>query len=264
MEIGINLFCCDADKKLNLDKKINLMAENDFYHTFTRSDDVQLTDDTVKRLRDKNIIFDFLHLPFNGINALYSNGEDALTMLKRLFDGIEKCSRYEIPLAVVHLSSGKHPPFNDIGSERYENLIEKARSLGVKIAFENLRTLGNISLMLERFDDVLFCWDTGHESCFTPGRQYMPLFKNRLAALHLHDNRGIYDKDEHMLPYDGNIDFLSVAKQLAEINFDGTLMLEVVKSRSSLYDKLSSEEYYKRASESAKKLLNEIEALKST
>lgn len=263
MEIGINLFCCDAEENLDIDKKIKLMLENGFYHTFTRSDDSELTDEAVKKLKENNIVFDFLHLPFKGINSLYTETEEANAMLDVIYDGIEKCSKYEIPLAILHLSGGKNPPYNDIGSERYFNIMEKARLLGVKIAFENLRTLGNLALTLEKFEDALFCWDTGHESCFASGRQYMPLFGNRLGALHIHDNRGIPDKDDHMLPYDGTIDFERVARQLSDVGFDGTLMLEVVKSRAEIYDNLSVEEFYKRASVNITRLLNQVAAYKT-
>jgi sugar phosphate isomerase/epimerase len=258
MEIGINLFCLDTNS-ITIDEKIDLMKKNDFYHTFARSDDASLDNDAFDKIKKSGIVFDFLHLPFKNINSLYFNCEDAFFMLKSLNDGIEKCSMHEIPLAILHLSSGAHPPFNDLGMERYKALIEKARALGVKIAFENLRTLGNISLAVETFEDALFCWDTGHESCFTPGRQYMPLFGSKLAALHLHDNSGIYDKDEHMIPYDGNIDFNRVAKQLFDVNYNGTLMLEVVKSRSPIYEKMTNQEYYSHASKAAKKLLNQIQ-----
>ena len=106
MEIGINLFCCDTHS-ITVDEKINLMIENGFYHTFTRSDDSSLDNEAFDKIKKSGIVFDFLHLPFKDINTLYFDCEDAVSMLKSLNDGIEKCSKHEIPLAILHLSSGE-------------------------------------------------------------------------------------------------------------------------------------------------------------
>ncbi len=256
MDIGINIFCCGAVSESNVEQQTNLMLKNGLNHTFGGSDD--LSDHIIEKIQTKGIIFDTLHLPFKGINGLYSEYEESKPMFKRITDGIEKCARHGIPLGVLHLSSGKNPPLNDRGIERFCRILDHARELGVKIAFENLRTLGNISYTFEKHEDALFCWDTGHESCFTPQRQYMPLFGKRLATVHLHDNNGIYDKDEHMIPYDGKIDFDRVAYQLSEANYNGTLMLEVLKERNGLYENMTDDEYLKRASEAVLKLEKQI------
>lgn len=261
MEKGINLFCCNGPEKSTIDEKIKYMKKYGFYHTFSRSDEEDLTDTAIKRIQESGIEFDFLHLPFSKINSLYSNNEDTKLMMNLITDGIDKCAKHNIPIAILHLSSGKAPQYNDIGAENFDKIMTYSREHGVKIAFENLRTLGNLALTFEKYDDALFCWDVGHESSFTPGRQYMPLFEDRLGALHVHDNRGILDKDDHMLPYDGHIDFDRVAVQLSNAKYNGTLMLEVVKAKTSTYDNLTNEEFYAKASAVADRLIKAIELL---
>ena len=258
MEIGINLFCCGTLENASIDEQIRLMQENGFFHTFSMSDKEELTSEEIKKIQKSGITFDFLHLPFREINNLYSDFETSLPMFKIISEGIEKCARHEIPQAVLHLSAGKKPPINDVGIERFCVLMEKARSLGVKIAFENLRTLGNISLTFEKHEDAGFCWDTGHEVCFTPGKKFMPLFADRLSAVHLHDNRGIYDSDDHMIPYDGKVDFNRVAKELANAGYNGTLMAELHKTRTEAYQTMSAKDFYKRAAEALNKLKKQI------
>lgn len=248
MEKGINVFCCGDVSENEIDAIIKRFLKNGISHTFCRSDHPTLTDDVIKKIKRSGIEFDTLHLPFKGINALYEKGEESEKMYKLIISGIERCAKHEIKIGVLHTSSGKNPPFNDTGAERFDGIIERAKELGVKIAFENLRTLGNLALNLEKYPQAGFCWDTGHESCFTPGLKFMPLFGKRIETVHIHDNRGIFDKDDHMIPFDGKIDFESVAKELACFNYRGTLMLELVKSRHIAYSLLTDDEYVNRAS----------------
>jgi sugar phosphate isomerase/epimerase len=124
------------------------------------------------------------------------------------------------------------------------------------LAFENQRKFYNLKWALKTFskdDGVGFCWDCGHENCFTPGQEFMPIFGNRIICTHIHDNNGVYNDDSHLLPFDGNIDFKKVIYQLEKANFSGSLMLEVTAANEK-YDKISFEEYLRRAFISAKKL----------
>jgi sugar phosphate isomerase/epimerase len=171
------------------------------------------------------------------------------------------------PIAVVHLSSGDNPPtVTDVGRSRFAALVEYARKKGIKIAFENQRKLFNLAWALETFgpeDGVGFCWDCGHEGCFTPGKQFMPWFADRLICTHIHDNYGIFDDDRHLLPFDGKLDFERVARQLREANWQGSVMLEVILGKNSHYkgsnyEDLTPEQYLIRAADAAKKLAKMI------
>lgn len=254
MKIGISWNSCPLDDG----EQIRLMKENGFERTFFGAGQPFVTTLPAK-LRAEGILCDNLHAPFKNLNTIWLPGEEGEDMLNQLLTSVGHCARNEIPVLVVHLSSGATPPMiSDIGNARFARLMELAKAEGVTIAYENQRKLANISLMFEYYPEARFCWDVGHEECFTNGRRYMPLFGDKLAALHLHDND--CQNDLHMLPYDGKIDMTRAARQLAEVGYTGTVMLEVSKKKSPLYDGISADDYFRRAANAARRFAAEIEA----
>jgi sugar phosphate isomerase/epimerase len=72
----------------------------------------------------------------------------------------------------------------------------------------------------------MFCFDTGHANMWRTWEQYVPRYLNKISALHIHDNHG--KADEHLLPGDGTIDFISFFKVLKAHDYNGYLGLECV------------------------------------
>lgn len=215
--------------------------------------------------REAGMTLETLHAPFKGcINHMWLEGEEGDAALNTLTDAVTFCHNAGVPMTVVHLSSGEDaPPITDVGRERFARLVAYAREMGVKIAFENQRKLANIAWAFEAFDKeehVGFCWDCGHEGCFTPGRHYMPLFGHKLFCLHLHDNDGGYNHDLHQIPFDGALDLDYVARTLRESGFPGTVMLEISHGNDPRYADLTPAEYLQRAANAAKRLRDMIEA----
>ena len=81
----------------------------------------------------------------------------------------------------------------------------------------------------------------------------MPLFANRLICTHIHDNSGVFNSDDHWLPFSGNVDYERVARQIKESGFQGTLMLEVF-AKPKFYGDWTTDAYFERAAEAAKRL----------
>lgn len=216
-----------------------------------------------------NIFYESLHAPFDHINDIWFDTQGGAQMIAELKTSVDRCAVASVPILVVHLSSGlTPPPPTDIGRERFIGLVEYAAAKNVNIAFENQRMLGNIGWAFEQFKDfenVGFCWDCGHEYCFTPGRRYMPLFGDRLIFTHIHDNTSEFDIDRHLIPFDGNIPFDFIAKQIKESGYEGTLMLETFPrfspGRYDSYQDLTLEQFIERASVAAKKLRDMISHL---
>lgn len=257
MKLGISKGCYG---KISIEEEIRLMKENGFTATFV-SNEYEAFDRDVEALQTAGIEVETIHAPFDGINEIWLEGEKGDRMLQRLIACLQDAKRHQIPRIVVHMSSGIRPPMiSDIGNARFAALMEASREIGVSIAFENQRKLANLALMFEYYEDALFCWDVGHEACFAGGREYMPLFGDKLAALHIHDNTCEFNHDFHMLPYDGKINFDKVARAIAESGYTGTLMLEVGRWGSPRYDGLSAEEYYNRAGIAAKRLRDAVES----
>lgn len=200
---------------------------------------------------------DSIHAPFNGLNCIWeegSAGDDYIERLKRCIDDV---SAIHVPRVVVHPICGEtFPRSNRLGIDRYRRLIDYSIAKNVQICFENVEYSEMLCLVMAEFgNDVGFCYDTGHESTNDPGIRYMPLFGDRLACTHIHDNYGlsyiitpIMHGDCHMIPLDAKIDFKRVMRDIRSTNYKGTLMLEC--SRHKLlgtYPTYTAEKFYERA-----------------
>lgn len=262
MQYGINLYCYGKEDELCLEKQAELMRQNGFTRTFDFPCGRAVTEKGAQLLSDYGVAFDTLHAPFHGINDIWKNGDDGNKMLEKLLDGVDKCTLVGAKTLIVHLSSGiPAPRINDIGFSRFDNLMEYADKKNIKIAYENQRVVSNIAAVMESYENAGFCWDVGHENCFAFGRRYMPLFGDRVCALHLHDNHKVFNMDEHLIPFDGKCDYDYIAKTLADYKYTGTLMLEVMRHNSHKYDDMSAEEYYERAGRAVRRLDQMIENL---
>ncbi len=261
MEIGISIF-----DGVGIEKQVECFVKLGVNRTFVMSE-IPDFDKAMQLFKDNGIICETLHSPFNKINDLWGEDENAANaMLDRLKNTVDKCEKYNIPVAIVHLSSGcPMPEINERGLRRFEELFGYANDKGVTIALENQRYLENLSFFMDRYDTG-FCWDNGHEYGFTKGIRFMELYGDRACALHIHDNRCGTNTDDHLLPFDGKIDFEVIAKTLADSGYSGTLMLELGKLASldgkQVYADMSDEEYIGRAVAAAKRLADMVEDYK--
>ena len=204
------------------------------------------------------LIYENLHAPFGHINDIWREGEDGDRMLDELLFSVDACVASSAPILVVHLSSGvKAPSITDVGRGRFDRLISYAASKDVTLAFENQRKIGNIGWVFDEYencDTVKFCWDCGHEACFTPGREYMPFFGKKLVCTHIHDNSKIFNGDQHLIPFDGKIDFDRFAEHIKESGYQGPLTLEIIAKNSDRYDGMDIDDYLQKATVAINKL----------
>lgn len=262
METGINV---NAFRSYDSqpERELGLIAGNGFTHVFADAENGKLGELTAL-LPTFGLVCDTLHAPFDDVNNMWSDGEDGDRTLGRYEKCVLNCEEYGVPVMIQHLSSGDScPQVNERGLERFGKLVAFAEEHGVKIAFENQRKLGNIACAMEYFPGAGFCWDTGHEACFAYGREYMPLFGDRLIALHIHDNYAEHNGDKHMIPFDASLDFGKIARHIASSGYCGTVMLEVFSGASGFYADYTEEEYYRRAGLAARKLGGMIEKIRT-
>lgn len=263
MNIGICIV-----RGVPLEVQIKYLLENGVYRTFISSE-YEDFDAAIEKLSENGITCETLHAPFNKINDMWSlNFIAANRMLRRLMDAVDKCARYSIPVSVVHLSSGRPMPrINRRGIRRFDRLMKYAEEKGVTIAYENQRYLENISFFMDRHTSAGFCYDVGHENGFTHDIMFMEHFGDRLCALHVHDNRCGINTDDHMIPFDGKIDYNYFAQYIAESDFNGTMMLEISRrpkvNGDYMYTDISNAEYYRRAAEAARRLADMVEMHRS-
>ncbi len=254
-ELGINMHAITG---LTDEAYIDTVAANGLSKVFAGPWEHERLANLADYAAKRGASFEMLHAPFGHINDMWFAGEDGDAMLKELTDCVDGCVAAGAGIAAVHLSSGENaPPITDIGRGRFEALVAYANKRGIKIAFENQRKLANLAWAFETFtpaDGVGFCWDCGHEACFTPGRAYMPLFGDRLICTHLHDNRGVYNQDLHLLPFDGTVSFTRVTDQLRQYHYQGNLTLEAIVKNSDQYNDITPQAYLEKAAAAVKRL----------
>lgn len=246
--LGINY---TSSSNLSPEENFALFKSLGFDAVFTGCDDnLEKTERYANAAAKNSLLFESLHAPFDGINNLWREGEDGELMLFRIISCIERCGKYGIPIAVVHLSSGENAPhINDLGKSRFDAIVECAVKHDVTVAFENQRKIANLAFAMELYDKVEqvgFCWDVGHEGCFTHGKQFMPLFGEKLVYTHIHDNTCCYNEDLHLIPFDGKTNYDIAAEHIAKSNFSGTLTLEIFK-KAPMYSETDSVSFYEKA-----------------
>ena len=158
----------------------------------------------------------------------------------------------------MHLTS-KHeaPQYNEIGLNRIRKIANFAKQLNVKIAFENTKIRGYLKYVIENIkdDNVGICFDVGHCHAYFNDDFDFELCKNRIFAVHLHDN----DKsdDLHLLPFDGTIDWKRAMENLKKCNYTGPITLELCYRRN--YLSMPIDDFYKKGYEIGIKLVEMID-----
>ena len=256
MQRKFGLVCNHTDGNTNV--SLELLKKHGFSCFFSDVYDVESALSLRKKADELGLQYEFIHGPFKGVNAMWESLETP-EIYKELIKSIDTAASVGVQTVIVHVSSGWNAPkVNDVGLSRYDSLVEYAKKKGVTLAFENLRKLGNLACLMDRYeycDNVGFCYDCGHEHCYTVTVPFADLFGKKFLCTHLHDNFGRsnegYDGDLHLLPFDGDIDYKKMMERLNKINYQGSLMLEVPLAH---YPDMSAEEFVKTAYERVKEL----------
>ncbi len=156
---------------------------------------------------------------------------DAVDEVKR---ALEVAEQIPFKFLVQHMGHGRQsadPRNMDAAFNSIENLSVFAKARGVTIALENTPSeLGSPSSLQQfaietRLNDLRLCFDTGHAHMETGVDAAMELMRDRIATSHVHDNHG--EKDEHLLPFDGGIDWEATIGALASARLAPAIVLEL-------------------------------------
>jgi sugar phosphate isomerase/epimerase len=148
---------------------------------------------------------------------------EAMDELKRVIDVAD-----DLPYSrlILHMGGSREtadPRKRDAAFSTLEHLILHAHHAGITICVENTTSeMGNPSYLRAFVDEtrltgLRFNFDIGHAhlSDFPEGerieKSFSPL-RELATSVHLHDNHG--EKDEHLPPYDGTIDWPTAIKTL--------------------------------------------------
>ena len=233
----------------------------------------------LKAIADKEgMIIQSIHAPFHKMASMWEKDEKTEEALKELLDCVDACGKLGTDIMIVHAIIGfdKHTP-NAFGIENYRKVVDYAREKKVRIAFENTEGEEYLAALMDAFKDyenVGFCWDTGHEMCYNHSKDMTALYGDKLIAMHLNDNLGIWDyegkikgwDDLHLLPFDGIADWNDIVDRLNRCGFDGILTFEMNRvskpgrRENDAYAKMDLDEYlahvYMRACRVAQLKLN--------
>ena len=111
------------------------------------------------------------------------------------------------------------------------HLSDAAADAGMRIAVENCGDLADLEFLVETVtsldrENVGFNVDTGHAvlRSMTP-QQVITIMGKRLFTTHLQDNFG--QRDDHLPPGSGTIDWPPVMQAFLEVDYQGMLMVEI-------------------------------------
>jgi sugar phosphate isomerase/epimerase len=112
-----------------------------------------------------------------------------------------------------------------------EELLRVAGPLGVQIAVEvipnELSRAGSLVHFVENdLEGVGICLDFGHAHIDGDVLDAVETVSEHLIATHVHDNNG--RTDDHLLPFEGTIDWAGTLLAVQKVGYDGPFMFEIV------------------------------------
>ena len=139
---------------------------------------------------------------------------------------------------VVHLGmpSAERPPPGDnrpdAARRSLEDIAMVAAEVGVRVTVEIIpnplsRPAALVRLIEEQLDgiDVGICLDYGHAHLMGDLGEAIETVSGYVWTTHVHDNGG--QRDDHLVPFAGTIDWDAAIMETQKIGYDDVLMLEV-------------------------------------
>ena len=152
----------------------------------------------------------------------------AVDVMEVLGGGILVTHHIQIPEPDAPLHTEKRSAFLD----NLHTVAEYAAPKGVSFALENTQRgyTREPTRLVELVEDLAdanvgICIDTGHRNIVGDPVEALQIAGKHLITLHLHDNHG--ERDEHLLPGLGVIDWDGVVGALSETNYRGVFMYEL-------------------------------------
>ena len=202
----------------------------------------------------------FAHVAYFGeykLNTIWEDGKHGDKIADMLINDLKKLKNHGIKIAVVHPCERMKPDFTQIALNRWQKIVKSAEEIGITIAIENLRYLDVIDYLFDNIesDNLKICYDAGHNHCNSNDAFDFEKYNNKIVATHIHDNDG--EKDLHLIPFHGNIDWNVVLNNLKKHNKNLTLSSEIYYRLG--YKICSSKKFYKQTYKAMKKLYKNYE-----
>ena len=150
-------------------------------------------------------------VPISISNTERVRRQDAVDEVKR---ALEVAERVPFEYLVQHMGQGRDaadPKKFEAAFNSLEHLVIFAKQRGVTIALENTPNELGAPESLQQFikethlNGLKLCFDIGHAHIDSSVSAAFETMRDRVATTHVHDNHG--EKDEHLLPYEGSIEW---------------------------------------------------------
>ena len=257
MDEKIAVTISNANQTVTPIETIDTIHKAGFKHIFVEwyNKDWQITqEEQLKHVRKLGLNVIFAHLGYQKINELWVDTEAGEAHVERFQNDLKICKENGIDLVCMHLTSKSEAPGpNEIGIRRLQKIADAAKELGIKIAFENTKIKGYQEYVLKyiKNDNVGICLDSGHLHAHFQDELNFDLFKDKIFCVHLHDNFGV--KDQHLIPFEGTLDWMWLIGKLKECNYNGPITMELVYQNDYVGEDLV--EFYKRGYKTGEKLV---------
>ncbi len=176
------------------------------------------------------------------INWLSKNESSRTSGINLVKNRIYMASKLSCEAIILHF---KREPINEDEKQTYWDILHKslnelkpyAQEYNIKIALENYlnEECTEIQKLFSEYDSNFlgFCYDSGHGNIGN-GLETLEKLKNRLIAIHLHDNDG--KADQHKFIFSGILDWEKLAKILAKSSYKKCVNMEIDKINSNISD----------------------------
>jgi sugar phosphate isomerase/epimerase len=167
----------------------------------------------------------------NIIDLEKRNRIDAMDEIKRAIEVAEYAPFRFLVQHVGRTDEYDDPRKFEAALSSIEHLRAFARPLGVTLLLENtpndLATPERLKELLKalHYPDLGICFDTGHAHLMSSVHQAFGVLADRIRSTHVHDNRR--DRDSHLWPGEGNIDWNQTMQSLRSAPNTPALLLEI-------------------------------------
>jgi sugar phosphate isomerase/epimerase len=216
--------------------------------------DAAAIDGLVTWLTEAGLRLHSIHAPFaerfehGRWESAYSNASRQAAVRERAVReaaaAVEIARRVPVGFLVVHLGlpDSQVIPAGDndrqAGCRSLEQLTALAAPLGVRVAVEvipnALSTPDALVRLLEHDADLPqagVCLDLGHAFLMGDPAEAVETLSGHVVTTHVHDNRGT--SDDHLVPFEGGIDWPTALMALNKIGYEGTMMLELANTSTA-------------------------------
>ena len=187
-----------------------------------------------KRAKKENINIFSLHAP-SGIDISEPDEWERVRSVREVEKAIVIANRLKAEYVIVHPGEEKkeEKQFDEL-KKSLEEIMAFSQDWEVKILLENTQP-GNVgdnpqqlkTIVEEMGENTGCCLDTSHLNLYgMKMSDGIRILGNRIKEFHLSDNLG--KKDDHTIPYEGNIDWEDFLQGLNTVAFDGIMCFELM------------------------------------